>query len=277
MVDSRIDHMIDKIRQRSVGATDRRVLIVEGSDDKQALEVLLDRINANWTQMWAVDVAGNKNQALAIAKKVPTWLVLVDKDEWTVQQIETAQAEFVNLHVLPRFCIESYLVDPAELWLALVPQKQAQIANGLQGLAALLLADLPSWRRHAARWTVINPLWAKLRALGFKEDILRTRNFPDDAEVAATLEQWDCLIDAPAILAAIEVALAELEGQSDSIFLHQHLYAKNFFPEVVCHGLNQLLGQRSQAQLRKDLFTKMPLPPDLDPLWQRMDLVTVPI
>jgi hypothetical protein len=274
MADTKIDRLIEKITELNVGATSKRILLVEGADDKQALEVLLDRVNPDWTQAWAVDVAGNKNQALAIAKKVPTWLALVDKDEWTAQQIEAAQAEFGNLHILPRFCMESYLVDPAELWLALGPQQQAKITNGDQGLAAHLLADLQSWKRHAARWQVINPLWTKLRALGFKEDILRTKNFPDDAELVATLEKWDRLIDAPDILANIKAALADIDSQSDADFLHQCLYAKNFFPEVVCPGLNQLLGQRSQAEWRKNIFTKMPLPPDLDSLWQRMALAT---
>lgn len=274
MADTKIDRLIEKITERNVGATSKRILLVEGDDDKQALEVLLDRVNPDWTQAWAVACAGNKNQVLAIAKKVPTWLALVDKDEWTAQQIEAAQGESGNLHVLPRFCMESYLVDPAELWLALGPQQQAKIANGVQGLAAHLLADLQSWKRHAACWQVINPLWTKLRALGFKEDILRTKNFPDDAELVATLEKWDRLIDAPDILADIKAALAEIDSQSDADFLHRCLYAKNFFPEVVCPGLNQLLGQRSQAELRKDIFTKMPLPPDLDSLWQRMALAT---
>lgn len=270
MADSKIDALIKKMQEGNVGATGRRILVVEGSDDKQALEALLDRVNDNWTQSWGVAVAGNKDKAMAIAGKVPEWLALVDKDEWQAAQIENAESS--NLHVLPRFCIESYLVDPEELWLALGPLQQNNIPNGLQGLADHLLLDLQHWKRHAARWQVINPLWTKLRALGFKEDILRTKNFPDDDEVAATLGKWDCLIDAPVILDAIKAALADVDGQSESDFLRHRLYAKNFFPEVVCPGLNKFLGQRSQAELRKEIFTRMPLPLDLEPLWQRMGL-----
>lgn len=276
MADSKIDALIKKIREGNIGATNRRILLVEGADDKQALEALLDRVNPDWAQTWAVAHAGNKNQVLSIAKKEPAWLALVDKDEWSANQIGEAQAEFANLHVLPRFCIESYLVDPAELWQALGPQQQGRIANGYQGLADLLLVDLDQWKQHAARWQVINPLWTKLRALGFKEDILRTKNFPDHTELVATLEKWDSLIDAPSILGAIETALTNINLQPEADFLHHDLYAKNFFPEVVCAGLNQLLGQRSQAQLRKDLFTRLPLPLDLKPLWQKMELADVP-
>ncbi len=272
MADSKIDALIKKIEEGNVGATDRRILVVEGSDDKQALEALLDRVNANWTQSWGVAVAGNKDKAMAIAGKVPEWLALVDKDEWQAEQIENAQTESGNLHVLPRFCMESYLVDPAELWPALGPLQQNKIPNGVQGLADHLLLDLQYWKQHAARWQVINPLWTKLRALGFKEDILRTQNFPDEQEVIATLDKWDRLIDAPTILADIARALADMNSRDDSDFLHHWLYAKNFFPEVVCLGLNQLLGQRSQAELRKYIFTRMPMPLDLAPLWQRMGL-----
>lgn len=268
---SKIEDKIKRFRTEQNCAAGRRILVVEGSDDVKAFQALLDRKNAGWARSWAVVDAGNKKQALEIAEREAEWLILVDRDEWSPDQLSVHQGKHQNICVLPRFCLESYLVDYNELWQALGAFQQEKIPNGKEGLAKQLQAKLSDWKSHAARWQVINPLWSSLRALGFKENILRTEDFPDQTELAATLAHWNRLIDDKKILADIEVAMQIINQQPEAVFLHHSLYAKSFFPQVVVRGLCKLLGQqRSEAELRKDFFTSIPLPGDLEPLWQRM-------
>jgi hypothetical protein len=252
----------------------RRILAVEGSDDVKALEALLDKVNPVWPAQWAVVPVGSKRQAMDLAALKPEgWLILVDKDEWTDGQVTACLGQHANLHILPRFCLESYLVDPTELWATLPADQQGKLAGGVQELAQTLLADLPQWQRHAARWQAINPLWTELRSLGFKESLLRTENFPDDDEVATTLLNWASLLDHHKVLADIHAAQTRFDQLPQTTFLHRHLYAKLFFPQVVVPGLNRLFGQRSEADLRRHFFNDMALPADLLPLWQRMGLL----
>lgn len=269
---SKAEQRISKIRDTQIGATAKKVLLVEGSDDVSAFRQLLDRRVPDWESRWALAEAGNKKQALDIAPLVPDWLVLVDRDEWSANEVKEFQQRHANLFVLPRFCLESYLVDPAELWQALPPKQQNKILDGVSGIETGVLANLADWRRHAALWHVINPLWSGLRALGFKEGLLQTQKIPNDAELERTLKSWSEFVDYKRILDEVHVSIGSMNAKSTSDFLHHSLYAKDFYPQVVHPVLNQLLGQKSAVERRAALFRTLPIPSDLDPLWQRMGL-----
>lgn len=270
---SKAEQRVKKIRDTYIGATAKKVLLVEGVDDVSAFQLWLGRKAPEWESTWAVVDAGNKKMALQIAPLAPDWLVLVDRDEWSTQQLTANQATNANLFVLPRFCIESYLVDPSELWSALPPQQTQKVPGGLADVEALIYASLPSWRRHAALWHVINPLWSGLRALGFKEGLLKTKNIPNDTELDKTLKEWDAFIDVDRITDEFKARLAQMNVQALPDFLHQSLYAKNFYPEVVHPALDSLLGAKSLDGRRSALLKTIPLPDDLETLWQRMELV----
>lgn len=234
---------------------------------------LLNRRRPQWEAEWVLAVAGNKKHAMDIAAFEPDWLVLVDRDEWTASDVRNFQEQHANLIVLPRFCLESYLLDPAELWRALPPKQQQKIPAGESAIEGEVLAQIADWRRHAALWHVINPLWSGLRALGFKERLLQTRPIPDDAELERTLRTWSEFVDYQRILDEVHARIAMMNSQPLQDFLHHSLYAKEFYPKVVHPALNRLLGQKSAVERRKALFGTLPMPSDLAPLWQRMGLV----
>jgi len=269
---SKAEERISKIRDEQIGATDKKVLLVEGNDDVSAFRQLLDRQAPGWESQWALAEAGNKRQALDMASLVPDWLVLVDRDEWSANEVKEFQQQHANLFVLPRFCLESYLVDPAELWQALPLIQQKRIPAGVSEVETKVLANLDDWRRHAALWHVINPLWSGLRALGFKDSLLQTQKIPNDAELERTLKSWSEFVDHKRILDEVHVALGNMKVQSTDDFLHHSVYAKDFYPQVVHTALDRLLGQKSAVKRRLDLFRTLPIPADLGPLWQRMGL-----
>lgn len=270
---SKAESEINEIRQNHVGNTGKRVLLLEGPDDVAAFEQLLSRRQFDgWEINWAIAAAGNKNRALEIAPLAPNWLVLVDRDEWSDADLKKHQQKHPNLLVLPRFCLESYLSDPDELWQELPDGQKNKITGGQAAFRAEILRDLAKWQRHAAIWQVINPLWAGLRALGFKEKLLETNSVADDAELQTTLQNWSDFIDATRIMNDVQTAIANMQQVAPSVFLHHHLYAKNFFPEVVVPALNRLFRQQPEAKHRAELFSAIPVPTDLAFVWQRMGL-----
>ena len=273
---SKADDRVAKIQQTHVGASGKQVLLVEGTDDVSAFRQLLSRRAPGWEAQWAVAEAGGKKEALAMAPLVPNWRVVVDRDEWSANQLTQYQAQHANLSVLPRFCLESYLVDPDELWRALPEKQQLKIVGGAPVLRAALLANLADWQRHAGLWHVINPLWSGLRALGFKEGLLKTHNIPDDLVLKATLQAWSALIDANQIFNDVQTAVAAMVAQPSTDFLHRSLYAKAFYPQVVQPVLDRLLGAKTPAERRVALFKTRRLPADLEPLWLQMGIPNLP-
>lgn len=269
---SKADDRVATIAQTHVGASGKRVLLVEGPDDVSAFRQLLGRRAPGWEAQWAVAEAGGKKLALAMAPLVPTWRVVVDRDEWSANQLTQYQAQHANLSVLPRFCLESYLVDPDELWRALPEKQQLKTVGGAPALRAALLANLADWQRHAGLWHVINPLWSGLRALGFKEGLLKTHDIPDDLALKSTLQAWSALIDADRIFDEVQTAVATMTAQPAADFLHRSLYAKAFYPQVVHPALDGLLGAKPPAVRRAALFKTRRLPADLEPLWLQMGI-----
>ena len=134
------------------------------------------------------------------------------------------------------------------------------------------MANLASWQRHAALWKAINPLWTGLRALGFKDTLLKTETIPDDAAVRATLQQWSDFIDEPRIFEEFQSALMEINSLPMIDFLQHRLYAKDSYPRVVHPLLDGLLGQKSAWVRRQALYQTLPLPEDLNFVWARMGL-----
>lgn len=269
---SKAEDRVAEIRGTQIGASGKRALIVEGADDVAAFTQLLRRRSPNWEQAWALAPAGNKREALKMAPLEPTWLVLTDRDEWSDTEVAQHEAAHANLFVLPRFCLESYLVDPQELWLAL-PQKQREKPGvSLPALQTAMLANLGEWRRHAALWQVINPMWSGLRALGFKDGLLKTEPVADDTNLQQTLQSWASYVDATRVYAEVQAAVFQMNQLPQDRFLHRHLYAKDFYPQVVHRVLDQMLGAKPAKARRVALFSTLPLPGDLEPLWQRMGL-----
>lgn len=271
---SKAKEQIRRIQEQDVGATGKRILLLEGPDDVAAIGHLLSRQFAGWERSWGLVAAGNKKLAIEMATLMPDWLALVDRDEWSEAELAANQNALPNLLVLPRFCLESYLSNPDELWLALPTSQQQKIDGGVDSFRQAILDDLENWRRHAAIWQVINPLWSGLRARGFKEVLLNPAPVANDDEIRAKLQDWSDFIDASRIWADVIAAITHMQQIPLPDFLHQHLYAKKFFPLVVVPALNRLTVQQSEARHRNNLFEELPLPADLKPVWQAMGLLT---
>ncbi|MDP2434073.1 MAG: hypothetical protein Q8O33_18930 [Pseudomonadota bacterium] len=217
--------------------------------------------------------AGNKKLVQGILKAEPDWLGLVDRDEWTSDELTQRQRDTPNLLVLPRFCLESYLIDPAELWAAFPEKQRLKVPGGEETLRNALLLEKARWVRHAALWHVINPLWGKLRALGFKDGVLDSNRIPDDGRLLEALKSWHDFLDAQKVFAEFQTRLAEVQALDEQTLFARWLYAKNFYPQVVHRELDKLLGQKPARGRRLALFKTRSVPDDLIFVWQHMGLM----
>lgn len=102
----------DRIRQEFIGTQEKQAFLVEGLEDKDAFRILLERFLPDWEQRWGIAEAGNKRQLLELLRLEPDWLGLVDRDEWDQAAIDERTAAQPNPLVLPRFCLENYLINP---------------------------------------------------------------------------------------------------------------------------------------------------------------------
>jgi hypothetical protein len=269
---STLDERIEQIKTQFVGKTGLRVLLVEGPDDVDAYRIFLGRKFPEWEKAWLLAQAGNKADVVKMLKKEANWLGLVDRDEWTEAEIVEKKTECLNLAVLPRFCLESYLIDPVELWAAFPEKQRAKIAGGEAAFRGAVLADLTEWVRHAALWHGVRPLWRQLRSLGFPDSVLGNPPMLDDAALRAKFMEWHVTLDADAVLAGVHALEARLGADDVSALCAKWLYAKSFYPQVVHQTLNRLLGQKPAKERRLALLRTRTIPDDLDVLWQAMGL-----
>jgi Protein of unknown function (DUF4435) len=262
----------DRIHQEIIGAQAKQAFLVEGPDDKEAFRILFERFLPGWEQRWGIAEAGNKRQLLDLLRLEPNWLGLVDRDEWDQAVIAERIANQPNLLVLPRFCLENYLVNPTELWQAIPSTRQAGVGGGLQAFTAAIQGDLTQYLRHGALWKVVTPLWSGLRALGFKETLASENSLAtaqSDAEIQRILNDWDALLDPTRIIADFQTQLNIAQAASVDDQLSHWVHGKVFWRNEVNPAMNRLLGQMEEGDRRKKIIRKLPRPDDLQPILDR--------
>jgi hypothetical protein len=260
-----------EIREELIGQTGKRALLVEGTDDVSLFRILLLRKwGAEWESDWVLADVGSKKIVTDILAQETDWLGIVDRDEWTDEVITAKQDELENLFVLPRFCMESYAVDPDELWEALPQKMQGKVAGGLEVLTSDILRDMGKWLRHGVLWSAINPLWGGLRALGFKEKLLDFDVAQNDDIIKETLNEWHGYLNPDQIFQSFADKLNQVSGLPVKEQLHKWIHGKQFFLEHVHPVLNKYLGQNDAQSRIMEVFRSFALPEDLEPLWSRI-------
>jgi hypothetical protein len=270
----------DRIRERAIGAQNKRIFLVEGADDKLVMEIMLKRFFQNWETRWAIEVAGNtsgnKSQLQTLLKLEPSWLGLVDRDEWDQEEQKKRLRESPNLLVLPRFCMENYLVVPSELWRAVPQDRQVLIQDGLPAFENQVLQNLERYVRHGVLWHVVTPLWSGLRARGFKEKLASdsaacVAAVQNDADIQSVLASWDEYLNPEVLFQSFQARLVEVQALSTDDQLRHWVHGKTFWREEVNPAMNALFGQMPDKTRRRKIFEKLPdWPDDLQFVLQRL-------
>lgn len=271
---STTDERIQEIKTQLVGKTGVSVLLVEGSEDVDAFRIFLNAKYPTWEKTWLIAAAGKKDHVVKMLKQESDWLGVVDRDEWSDDDVKQKETANPNLKVLPRFCLESYLIDPVELWAALPAKQQAKISGGEEAFRQVLLANLSEWIRHAALWHGVRPLWQELRSMGFPDSVLGNPPMPDDNSLKEKFIEWHVTLDADVVLSRVHVLQEQLKAEKLEILFSKWLHAKKFYPQVVHQVLDGLLGKKPPKVRRLAILRSRAVPDDLDVLWRAMGLLS---
>ena len=261
-----------RIKEIKDAAAQKKVFIVEGSDDIPLWERWFSLYQSHWETKWHIAYAGNKKQVIDILRVEPTWFGSVDQDEWLPEKIRELQQELPNLHILPRFCAENYLIVPDEIWLALPANQQNKIAGGIDEFSRELLRELDQYLKHGALWYTINPLWEGLRSKGFKEDLLDIQHADDLEYIRDKLREWYDFLNPQQIEDRYNKRLIDAQNSNLKMQLCQNVHGKIFFKNVIHPQFNQWFSQQDEAKLRQALIKQLQLPDDIRPILQRIGL-----
>ncbi|HEC2034212.1 TPA: DUF4435 domain-containing protein [Klebsiella oxytoca] len=253
----------------------KRALIVEGKTDELVFTQLLKKVAPQWETKWVLAEVGGKRNVVEILSKQPTWLGIVDRDEWDNAQLSQRQLQLPNLLVLPRFCIENYLTVPDELWHCLPQKQKAKLPEGreaaIQSITVPITENLEQWVQFGALWAIINPLWDELRLLGFNRDLLDPEQVVDEQRFRAQCASWHSHLDPQRLWQRYQEKLTAIQAQTNDENLRTIVHGKKFFKAVVTPAFRRLFAIESAISV-EDLFREMPVPADLAFVWQRMDL-----
>lgn len=271
---------IKTIEEQVVGQTDNRVLLVEGVDDVDAFNVFLSLSSEQSLQKkWVIAQAGSKKLVLDILHQRPEWFGVVDSDEWTPKQIEQVRQSYQNLWILPRYCLENYLIVPSEIEAALPQVQKLKIEQyiteqtpDIQSVLNQRFGDkIDMYIAHGVLWHIVNPLWSGIRNKGFVSKLLHNPEIAgDEDKLRQVLEDWhDHLAPGP-LLAQFQAKLAEVNQLPLESRMHHWVHGKAFYKDVVHPTLNLLLGQQSEKVLKRLLFRHGPVHSDFHSLWQAL-------
>lgn len=253
----------------------KRVLVVEGKTDELVFMQLLKKVDPQWETKWVLAEVGGKRNVVNILAAQPTWLGIVDRDEWDNAQLSRHQQQLPNLLILPRFCIENYLVVPSELWLGLPPKQKANLPTereaAIQAITVLVTANIESWIQFGTAWAIINPLWDELRSLGFNRDLLDPQLVITEQGFLTHCQRWYEHLDPVVLLQRYQNKLSEIRQLPVDEQLRTIVHGKKFYKAVVTPAFMQLLTIPKAISV--DVwFREMPVPADLDFIWHEMNL-----
>ena len=216
-----------------------------------------------------------KRQLLELLKLEPDWVGIVDRDEWDQPVIDQHMSDRSNLCVLPRFCIENYLIHPVELWPAIPAIRQETVAGGESTFTAAVEGELYKYLRHGVLWKVVTPLWSGLRTIGFKEALASEESLEtvqSDREIKRILAEWGALLEPVRIFADFQTELSKAEVAPITEQLSMWVHGKVFWKNVVYPIMNRQFGQIKESERRKQILRTIPKPVDLQPLFDRLSV-----
>lgn len=274
----KIDKIIREIEERTT--PNQPILVVEGVSDPKALLAWLKNHVPTVEEKWSINPANGKQNVLDVLKEKAQWLGVVDRDIWSQEEIDSKCQQYPNLFVLPRWCIESYLIQPHELWQALTTKQQASITGGEMQFAETLQHDVDKYVRHGVLWSAVSPLWSKLRQLKFTSDLADSASIDiaqNDDAIQEVLKAWGAVLNPEQIFVNFQDKLRQVSTLPKTEQLMLWVHGKHFWRQSVCPALNKLLGKQQDPDARqKQLFQTLPFPDDLQPLLQRMQQWEIP-
>ncbi len=235
----------------------KKVLFVEGTGDVSFLTLMLDKPplrEENILADWVIAPAGGKDAVLRLLKEQPTLHGMVDRDAWDEKECAKKQQEYKTLHILPRFCIENFLICPDEL---------AGAIPAFRELAPIITREVPNAVRHACLWRAAQPLYEELLQAGFNRALLHYPP-PDEPEMKRLLGDWQQLLGPENVRVRMDEALRQMDGASPHDLLARFTHGKVFWRGCVEALAARVFPGLKSDELRRAVYRRVPLPKDLE-------------
>ena len=262
---SNTDYFQDLL-DRQAAAPRKNVLVVEGSTDVRFLNIVLDHAEfkkENPLARWIIGPAGGKDNVLRFIDRRPEWHGLVDRDALNDAELRVLRSEYRHLHILPRFCLESYLIEPDSLYAALLNQGTLPYHVTKKELSDRLLAPLPHAVEHGALWRVVHPLYDGLRERGFNGVLLDFNKNHTHQEIYDTLVEWNFYLEPVPLFNEFKRQIAIGQQMTQRKQLTQWVHGKSYWNYVVSPLLESLGDGRSRTKRMRSILKNLPLPDDL--------------
>ncbi len=262
------------------GASGKRVLLVEGPNDKAIYSAWLKKL-AHPGVFSAKVVVQEVNSKAAVLSALewfrhhgsnPGRLYgLVDRDEWDVATIAARTAALSQLRVVPgRDCLESYFASPDELEASLLSEDPG-FTGQILAFRAHLEAAMPARVAHWALFTTTERLKERMTAALYPGAFHAAIPIPADVDIQNRFQVWAALAAHPQVFDEFDALRTHALGVAATQQFQSHVSAKRFFEEVVYPAPNGLQRFRVKAGItwRLDLAENAPaVPPDIAAILQ---------
>ena len=251
------DRPSQMMMREAAASPNKRVLLVEGTGDVAFLTLMLDKPplqEENIFLDWVITPAGGKDAVLRLLTERPGLHAMVDRDAWDDAECRKKERRHPGLHILPRFCIENYLICPEEL-AAAVPD--------FSGYAAQITREIPKAVRHACLWRAAQPLYEELLQAGFNRALLHYPP-PDEEEMRALLASWQQLLSPENVHQRLEEHFQSVSGAPEEVLLRRYMHGKVFWRGCVEAIAARFFPGHKSEELKREVFRRLPLPRDLE-------------
>ncbi len=158
-VDRQVTLLHDKYWQEVLDAAHRKdIILVEGEDDRLAIEGILDGRLPTWSTRIKIIAAGSRDNVLGDGRRrcedrAQRPYLVVDRDAWTDAEVEAQREHHERLHVTEGWCLENIFLDPQFLRGFNLPAAQAVAEGRKRWLrAGALWWTLQRTREAVQRW-----------------------------------------------------------------------------------------------------------------------------
>ncbi len=247
----------DLILKEAAATPNKRVLLVEGTGDVAFLTLMLDKPplrDENIFATWVIAPAGGKENVLRLLKERPDLHAMVDRDAWNDQESANMERMYKNLHILPRFCIENFLICPEEL---------SQAVPGFVKLTQQIEREIPQAVRHGCLWRAAQPLYEELLQAGFNRALLRYPP-PDEGEMEEVLASWQYLLSPENLKQRMQEHLQKVQDASTQSLLRRYVHGKVFWRGCVESLAARFFPGRKSDELKREIYRRLFLPKDLE-------------
>lgn len=262
----------DDIREKIEGNFKKAVL-VEGDEDKAAYELLFGNKYSNWEKYLLFHPAEGKSKLINELEKSPDFIGIIDKDEWSEGDIADSKNKLSNLIVIPRYCMESYLVDPEEIWKIWekLPDNRRKHVK-YDEFRSAILENLENWTRHAALWHAVLPLYMRLKKSGFNQIFLNLTDIIKNEEfIKEKLNEWHKILDPGSIFKKYLDLFREINSLSLQEKLHQWIHGKKFWEQHVSQKLVLFFGQEEREKYATHIWKYRNIPDDWKDIWEKIE------